>query len=143
MSAGGWVACAAAVALLGCGDGMMLQELAQPKPASTAGCDQPLATYCSSPSRCPSYEESVASVRAYAASPGCFSAAIGTCGEFRYTRHSDGYVGATLYFNADGIVVAVVTTTDAINPGSACPGYTHYGPRLACTPVVEDKLCPR
>lgn len=110
---------------------------------SDAGCDLPLSAYCTNDSRCPSYEASVAALRTYAASSSCFAAVIGTCGELRYTRRSDGFAGVTLYFGGGDRVVAAVTTSDAIVPNSACPGITYYGPRPACTAVVVEDLCRR
>jgi hypothetical protein len=129
------------VALLGCGDGRV--TIHETGPSALDGCFQPLQSFCAT-HLCPSYSDSAAEVRAFAASPGCMSASVGTCGEYRYTLTGSGFTSTTLYFDAEGTVLAARTTTDVIlRPYSACPGWSHYGQRVSCTTVPLEAYCPR
>jgi hypothetical protein len=144
MRAAGWAGVVASVvAFLACGEGVTIRQVLSTasEVPSTEVCDYPLGALCSTWVGCPSYEERVASTRGYGASPECFGADIGVCGEFRYTTNSHAFGGTTLYFDASGKLVAAVWMTDAIRLESACPGRTYYGPRLACTLVPVERLC--
>lgn len=116
-------------------------------------CYRPLESFCSG-SQCPTYEQSVSGIRNHGpSSPACLdssgrctplcvmAAQAGTCGGFRYTHRSDGYTGRTLYFDETGALVAAITSTDALVPGSACPGWQYYGKRFGCTAERTEEYC--
>jgi choline dehydrogenase-like flavoprotein len=150
----GWAAGLGVVlALIACGDRMTVDEVLPsevppsevPPPASettrTRDCDYRLEEFCSTWMGCRSYDESAASTRVYGATGDCLGASIGVCGDFRYTDWSDGFVAVTLYFDANGKLVAVEHQSDAVDRD--CLGRTYYGPRLSCTRVRVEEFCRR
>ncbi len=60
-------------------------------------CWQSLQSFCGTKG-CPEYATAVASMERDA-SEVCFTAVIGTCGEFRYTYRSDHFTSEERYFN--------------------------------------------
>ncbi len=106
-------------------------------PLGDKNCFRPLAAYCGT-EPCQSYSQSVNWVQ-QCLTRHCLSVSWGTCDDFTFTSHGDGFGGETLYFNRDGALVAVTVSTDYLGR-SRCPGWVHYGARMTCEEVTLQKI---
>jgi len=98
---------------------------------------RPLDAYCGD-AQCPSYTVSAAKAAAEAQRAPqpwrrCLRAAVGTCGDLRFTSVSTALVGWTEYFNPTGTLVAAHIFSDV--------GSSYFGTVLSCVEVVVTDHC--
>ena len=112
---------------------------AQADAARSRTCFQPLEAHCRN-SACPNYADSVEELRRFVGTGRCLAANVGTCGDLRFTRVSDGIAWTIEYFDASGTLVAAREGTDVVtNP--ECHGWSHFGERLTCSEVATENYC--
>jgi hypothetical protein len=107
---------------------------------SSCPCEAPLSDYCAG-SDCPTWDEAVA--LAETCDPH-WRAVAGRCGDFRYIETNWGLDRSFRYFDASGVLVALVGCTDC-NCIACGPGHDafciHYGPVPECELQLEQILC--
>jgi hypothetical protein len=104
-------------------------------------CYQPLRTACPS-GPCRSYTQSLTELEEFAATPACYFARTGRCGNLRFTSLGNGFVGRTEYFEGEQLV-AIRSFFDDLGDNPECRAWTHYGRRVECQPQVSVQHCRR
>lgn len=104
------------------------------KPGVKKPAPDSLEAYCGS-APCRRHDDAVSNLRERTtAGSSCTLGDLGTCGELRFVRFSDGYWGFTEWFDAKGTMVAAEGWSD-ISPR------TQHGSVPACTLTPVERLC--
>jgi hypothetical protein len=128
-----------AVGMTNCGE----EGSTMSAPVQKACAPFPLEQFCSVDG-CTTYDAAESSLRRFAASAngGC-EAALGRCGDLRYTYIFSVGGSTTMFFDPDGRLLAAVTTSHHIEGNDPCSGATLYGSIPACQREVVERLCPQ
>ena len=101
-------------------------------------CTRPLAEFCDG--ACPSFDDSVAEVKAMAGQGRCYKGESGACGSLRYTFYSSGVHGFMAWFAGDTLVAA--RNFSDVNEFCNNSSYREeFGDPPICDPVPAEMYC--
>jgi hypothetical protein len=102
-------------------------------------CAFPLTAYCASD--CPTYDESVDNVRGTCDVSQNAYAAVGTCGDYRFTVGYDTMEILEWFFDESGTLVSMRQGTDYNAFCDLKSNFQTFGPVPDCTKNVTEKFC--